>query len=238
MTNKVKQRKKKDQEGSEIWEDPNAIAEKFSKTEEFVRTNRVWILSIGVFLILLIAGYLGFKYYQTTQNQIAQEEMFQAIYYYEDGNLNEALNGDGNHYGFLDIIDEYKWTDAANLAHYYTGVIYLKQGQYESAISHLNDFNGGDLLVQARAYSLIGDAYMEMENFQEAASYYERAAEYRPNKYFSPQYWEKAALAYENAGQMEEALRSYQAIIDNYPEADNIQEAKKHHARLEALASN
>ncbi len=33
------------------------------------------------------------------------------------------LQGDGNYPGFLEIIDDYGMTDAANLAHYYAGVL-------------------------------------------------------------------------------------------------------------------
>jgi hypothetical protein len=42
--------------------------------------------------------------------------MFQAVYYFEADSLDKALNGDGNNLGFLEIIDEYSVTDAANLA--------------------------------------------------------------------------------------------------------------------------
>ena len=42
--------------------------------------------------------------------------MFQAVYYFEADSLDRGLNGDGNNLGFLDIIDEYGITDAANLS--------------------------------------------------------------------------------------------------------------------------
>jgi len=40
----------------------------------------------------------------------------------------------------------------------------LKQGKFEDAIEYLKKFNAGDLLIQARAYSLIGDAYLELKD--------------------------------------------------------------------------
>ena len=72
--------------------------------------------------------------------------MFQAVYYFEQDSLVKALNGDGNNYGFLEIIDEYGFSEAANLSHYYAGVSYLKLGNYNNAISYLNSFSSSDLL--------------------------------------------------------------------------------------------
>ena len=71
----------------------------------------------------------------------------------------------------LNIIDDYGITDAANLANYYAGVCYLKQGKFELARLYLEDFSSNDLLVQARAYSLVGDTYMEEQKYEDAAKY-------------------------------------------------------------------
>ena len=49
--------------------------------------------------------------------------MFQAVYYFEKDSLVQALNGDGNNYGFLEIIDEYSLSDAANLSKFYAGAV-------------------------------------------------------------------------------------------------------------------
>jgi TolA-binding protein len=144
------------------------------------------------------------------------------------------LNGDGNNLGFIDIIDEYKFSDAANLAHFYAGVSYLKQGNYEAARLYLQDFSSNDLLVQARAYSLIGDAYMEEENFEEAATYYDKAAAYKPNRFFTPTYLMKAALAYEKLNQAEKAKAAYDQIITKYWESSEYQNARKFKAKLES----
>lgn len=222
----------------ELLETPEALQERIVDTEEYIKQHaNVFIIGAAI-IVLAVAGYFGYQYYQSTQNQTAQEEMFQAIYYFESDSLNAALNGDGNNYGFLEIIDEFGGTDAANLAHYYAGVIELRQGNYESAIEYLEDFSASDLLVQAQAYALIGDANIELNNYQAAASQYKKAADYNTNQYFSPQYLAKAAVAYEAAGDYASAAESYQRIINEFPEAYEYQEAQKQHARLEALASN
>ena len=225
--------KKKD-EGIEILEDPNAIVE---KANEFLdsKKNRTVVFSIGGVLAAIIIGIAGYNYYITDQNNTAQEELFQAQFYFEADSLGLALNGDGNNYGFLDIIDEFPGTKAANLANFYAGASYLQLGDFDGAIRHLGKFSSSDYLVQARAYALIGDAYLEMDDFVNAEDFYEQAIDYRPNKYFTPVYLKKLAIARENGGNLSGAVSAYQVIIDNYPSADLIHDARKHKARLEAL---
>lgn len=228
--------KNKSQESSsnELFENPEAIADGFSKTEEFINNNKVLVFGVFAVVVLVIGGLFGFRGYKNSQNEQAQSDMFQAIYYFEADSLNLALNGDGNNFGFLDIIEEYGITDAANLAHFYAGAAHLKQGNYELSILYLKEFSSDDLLVQARAYSLMGDASVEQEKYSEAASYYQKAADHKPNKFFTPSYLMKAALAYEKNGDMASAVRAYEEIIDNYWESAEFQNAKKYRARLKA----
>ena len=232
--------KNKNKQGGDILENPEVLAEQISKTEEFFTKNRTIVYVAVTILAVVVAVIFGYKYYATTQDDLAQSDMFQAVFYFESDSLDKALNGDGNNYGFLEIIDEYSVTKAANLAHYYAGVIYLKQGDYSSAIDYLGKFKGGDYLVESRTYSLIGDAHMEMGNYDDASRSYERAANNNGNKEFSPVYLEKAALAHENNGDLRSALRCYEMILEDYHDAEDaiIQNAKKHQARLEALTSN
>jgi tetratricopeptide (TPR) repeat protein len=135
---------------------------------------------------------------------------------------------------FLQIIDDYGMTDAGKLANYYVGVVYMKQSKFKPAILYLEDFKAKDLLVQARAFSLIGDCYMELKDFENAARYYSEAANYKPNKFFSPAYLMKAALAYEKLNQTDKAKEAYQKIIDQYWDSNEYQDARKFKARIEA----
>ncbi|HHP7242198.1 MAG TPA: tol-pal system YbgF family protein [Cyclobacteriaceae bacterium] len=235
---KTKVSKKKEQKSSnELLENPDALVERYNKAEEFLSDpkNRNIVLGVGSFIAIIIAGFIFYKYYMNNRNQAAQAEIFPAIYYFEADSLGKALNGDGNNFGFLDIIDEYGNTEAGNLANYYTGATYLKLGDYENAIRYLEDFSASDYLVQARAYSLIGDAYMELEAFEEAASNYMKAADYKENKYFTPLYLSKAATAYESAGNIEEAIDAYTEIVDNYFDSDQYTDARKQMSRLEIM---
>ncbi len=233
----VKNKKRADEKHStDILENPDVLADQLSRTEEFIEKNRGIVFGISGLILLVVAGVFGFRYYKNSQNAQAQSEMFQAIYYFESDSLDLALNGDGNNLGFVDISEEYAITDAGNLANFYAGTAYLKQEKFKLAILYLEDFNSSDLLIQARAYSLIGDAYMELADYQNAASFYEKAANYKPNKYFTPQYLMKAALAHEKLNANSAAIEAYQTIIDQYWESAEFQNARKYKARLESAS--
>jgi len=224
---------KKEEHKHELLENPEALKEKLVGAETWVESNSKVVIGIGAVIVLIVAGYLGFTWYKNSQNEQAQKEMFQAVFYFEADSLDKALNGDGNNLGLLAIIDDYGFSDAANLANYYAGAAYLKQGKFEVARLYLKDFSASDLLVQARAYSLIGDTYMEENKFEDAANFYSKAANYEPNKYFSPTYLMKEALAYEKLNQNDKAKETYEKIIIQYWDSGEYQNARKLKARLE-----
>jgi predicted negative regulator of RcsB-dependent stress response len=169
---------KKEEHKHELLENPEALKEKLAGAETWLETNPKIVIGVALAILLVVGGYFGFQFYKDSQDEQAQNEMFQAVFYFEADSLDKALNGDGNNLGFLNIIDDYGITDAANLANYYAGVCYLKQGKFELARLYLNDFSSNDLLVQARAYSLVGDTYMEELKYEDAAAFYKKAANY------------------------------------------------------------
>jgi len=214
-------------------ESPEALAEKISKTEQFIEKHQTSLIIVFGGIALLIAGSFLYKYYMNGQNELAQDEMFQAVYYFEQDSLDLALRGDGNRYGFLDIIEEYGSTKAGNLANYYAGASYMRKGNFSSAVPFLKDFSSSDILLQSRASSLLGDAYMEEDNFASAAESYDKAASYKPNKEFTPTYLMKAALAHKLNGQNEKAIKQYDKIIEDYKNTPEYNNAKKYRALLQ-----
>ncbi|MCU0353657.1 MAG: tetratricopeptide repeat protein [Cytophagales bacterium] len=216
----------------------NAPELSLDTAEDFVQRNRNLLLGGLAVVALLVGGIFFYRYYTRNQEAEAQKYMFRAVSYFEADSLKKALNGDGLNDGLLKIADDYGNTKAGNLAHFYAGVALLKQGKFDDAISHLKDFNADDLLLQARAYSLIGDAYLEKKQAGEAIEYYEKAANYEPNKYFTPAYLLKLALAYEINKQNDKAIEAYNKIITQYEDAAEANTAKKYKSKLEGLAGN
>ena len=230
-----KETKKSDQ--NELIENPEVIAEKIVPGEDFLKSNSKILAGVLAVAIVLIGGILFFQYNTQQQNEKAQAEMFQAVYFFEQDSVDFALNGDGINKGFLNIIESYPRTDAANLAHFYTGSIYLSQKKFEDALTHLQEFSSDDYLVQAKAYSLVGDANLELGKTEEAITQYTKAARTNENKFMSPKYLAKLAVAQEEAGKIEDAIKTYTEIEEKYYESFEFAAARKHKARLEGLAA-
>ena len=55
---------------------------------------------------------------------------------------------------------------------------------------------------------------------------YNKAANYEPNKYFSPAYLMKEALAYEKLNQNDKAKEAYEKIITQYWDSAEYQKAR------------
>jgi predicted negative regulator of RcsB-dependent stress response len=135
------------------------------------------ILIAAAVLLLLIGGYLAYKYlFQQPKEQKASEAVFKAQQYFAQDSFRLALNGDGVNPGFLKIISNYGGTKSGELARFYAGASYLQSGDAANAIKQLKEFSTDSKPVQARAYKLMGDAYAETGKNSEALEHYKKAA--------------------------------------------------------------
>ncbi|MFH1321944.1 MAG: tetratricopeptide repeat protein [Bacteroidota bacterium] len=208
------------------------VVEVYSKTERYIDENQKSLIIIVSAIVLIIGSYFGYKKLYVAPLEIeAQAQMYVAEQYFQQDSLDLAIFGDGNYLGFLDIIDDYGVTPSGNLAHYYIGICYLKKGEYENAIEYLNGFDSDDIMVSSVATGAIGDAYMELGETKDAISYYLQAANDNENKFTTPIYLMKAALAYEDLGKYKKAVSIYESIKENYPETKEGMEVDKYLAK-------
>ncbi len=222
--------------GTSVLENADLLADRLEASEEFVVRNRNLLLGVlGAIIAVAVGGFFFFQY-RGGQDEKGQSAMFTAVNYFEVDSLKQALNGDGQNPGLLAIADEYGSTKAGNLAHFYAGTALLKQGKFADAAAHLQKFKSDDLLLQARAYCLEGDAALEQGQKAEAEALYLKAATYKANPQFSPSYLLKAAVAQESQNKYGEAVKTYDRILNDYPTSPEANDAKRYRARAEALA--
>ena len=127
-----------------------------------------------------------------------------------------ALYGNESVMGFSEIVDEYGSTKAGNLAKAYAGFCCIKLGEYENAISYLEDFEVQDPVIMPLAKSAIGDAYTELGNLDKAVAFYLEAAELSSHELSSPLFLMKAGMVYEKMEKKDKALEVYTKIKDEY----------------------
>ena len=214
----------------EFLESAEGLQQEIGKVQTTVEKNKNVIYGVVGALVLAVVGYFGYKYYTNSQDEEGQAKLYSAVYKFEaDSNKIAAKE-------MAKVADDFGG-NTGNLANFYAGVANLKEGKYDTAIEQLKSFSSSDLLVQARAYSLIGDAYSEKKAYGDAVDYYKKASEYKANKFFTPAYMMKLAAALEANKEPKDALAVYTEIVEKYAESSEAASAKKYKAMLEGSAT-
>ncbi len=213
------------------------VEQALSKTELFIEKNKNVLMTILIVAIVIILAIMAFKkFYSDPRSEQAAKEMFKAESYFENQAYENALNGDGNNLGFIEIISKYGSTKSGNLARYYAGISYLKLGKYNEALEQLKKFKGKDKVFAPLALGAMGDCYMELGDVNNAANYYMKAANEKSNEFTSPIYLFKAGTAYRILGENAKALDTYKQLKEKYPNSIEAREAATQ--MIEYLESN
>ncbi|MBQ6069751.1 MAG: tetratricopeptide repeat protein [Bacteroidales bacterium] len=200
-----------------------------AKTEQYIQNNKKKLTIIcGVVVVVALAIWAYIALVAQPRQVRAAEDMYAAEQWFNQGEFEQALNGNDQYLGFSDIISEYRSTKSGNLARYYAGICQLNLGQYNEAIDLLKSYKGKDAFTGAEALMLIGDAYAELENNSEAAKYYEKAAAKAANFIIAPAALWKAGMMHIALGDNDAAVKAFQQIKDNYPESPEYGEADKY----------
>lgn len=203
--------------------------------EDYLEEHKKTATIISVIVVLIIAGFVTFKYwYIPSQEQDAEMAITHAQNYFAMDSINKAIKGDGANLGFQDIADQYGWTAIGNTANYYLGLCYYEKKDYQQAIDYLEKFNTDDVLVSANAKGVEGDAEMQLNQTDKAIEDYLEAAKKNNNEYTAPLYLKYAALAYEVKGDYSNALNLYQTIKSQYYNYAQANDIDRYIARAEA----
>jgi TolA-binding protein len=223
----------------------NTLDEGANKTEAWVEKNQKGILIVVGVVAVAVLGYLGFQQWvQGPKETEAMNEMFQAQQFFEQALGNEtvsdslydlSLNGGRGKYGFLEIIDNYGSTAAANLSEYYAGMAYLNTNKYQEAIDHLDNFKSDDEMLAPLAKGAIGDAFAQLDQKEEALKYYEEAANMRSNEVTTPRFLLKAGISALNLGKTDVALKHFETLENQYPNSDEATKAIPYRGKVEAM---
>lgn len=201
--------------------------------ESWYENNKKIINGLLLAGLLVVVGIYAYNnFFKKPRNQKANDAIFMAQQYFEKDSMNLALNGDGNNYGFLKIIDKYGGTNAGNLAKFYAGRIMVGNGEFEKGLKYLKDFDGEGTLVETVAQGTIGDAYMELGKTSEAIDAYQKAASDKDDVFLSPLYLERLGLAYESKGDTEKAIEAFKRIRMEFESSAQARNAEKYLSRL------
>lgn len=224
---------KKDNKGTDLV-DVVEVTGSNTTSSSFLDKNQKMIGYIvgGVFVLASI--FFIYKYlYQVPKEKNALNAMFKAEEQFARDSFALALNNPGDGFeGFIDIIENYSGTPAANLAKYYAGISYLNLGNYQEAIDYLNDYSANDEITKTTKLGATGDAYAELEDLEKAMSYYQDAAKVSENGLLKPYYLQKIAMLHYANGDMEKCKEILSSIKTDFPDASEAAEAEKLLARM------
>ncbi len=203
----------------------------------FIQENTKSLAFIAGAIIVLVGIFIWYQgVYLKNRAEEAANQMFKAEQFVGvDSLANKAINGEGGYPGLEKIAEEYENTKSANLANLYLGGIYLRKGEYQKAVNSLSKYSAtGSPVVDPLALGLLGDAYSELKDYKQAATYYKKAVDKSTNKFTSPMFLKKLGLVNEALKDFKGAEEAYTKIKSQFPESQEAQMIDSYIARVSA----
>lgn len=211
------------------------LIEYSSRFMHFYENNKAAVIGGGLGLVLAVGLIIGYVIYSGNQEEEAANLLGIAEQELREGNYLDALEGNEDEFtlGFVQIANNYGGTDAGNLAYYYAAVAEYELGNYQDALSYIEEYNIPDGILGVAPISMHANILIGLERYQEAGEKFEQAANWDENDSTTPYNLYKAAEAYREAGEYEQALDLVDTIIEEYPNSQQLAQAE----RLKGLLS-
>jgi len=206
----------------------------YARALDFYEKNGRLVQMAAAGVVVVIALFLAYGWYQSGQNEKALAEMAFAVDRYEDGAYRAALDGDITFTGLIEIADSYGGTAAGNLARFYVADAFFRLGDLENALKYFRAYDKSSDYLGASA--LAGEAAVleAQDEFEKAGDLFRRAANLFSSEITSPEYLMDAARAYERAGAIYEAEEVLEDIRNDWPDSQAARNIEFDLARLAA----
>ena len=205
------------------------VQEALNTTSAWIEANQnklTWAITAIVVVVLAVIAIN--TYVLKPKAQEANNENAKAVVYFTQGNYELALNGDeADCMGFEAIANDYKCSKAGKLAALYAGVCYYQLGDYSAAAEYLAKFSAKDLNIEPAALQLLGDAYVQLEEYKKAADAFEAAAK-SGNAIIAPMSLKKVGFVYLELGNKAAAKKAFETIKAEYPASTEAQDIDKY----------
>jgi TolA-binding protein len=205
------------------------VQEALNTTSAWIEANQnklTWAITAIVVVVLAVIAIN--TYVLKPKAQEANNENAKAVVYFTQGNYELALNGDeADCMGFEAIANDHKCSKAGKLAALYAGVCYYQLGDYSAAAEYLAKFSAKDLNIEPAALQLLGDAYVQLEEYNKAAKAFSVAAK-SGNELIAPMSLKKLGFVQMELGNNAAALKAFETIKNEYPVSLEAQDIEKY----------
>ena len=200
----------------------------------FVEKHKKLLVCAIVAIVAIVACVILYSNYSTRRAEEAADAISKCQNYFDQGNYDKALNGDGQGcIGFLAVIDDFGSTKSGNLAHLYAGICYAQQEKWEDAREQLEAFSQeDDQMVSPQSLSALAAVYANLGQTDKAIEFYLKAAHKADNSTVSPFNLKQAGILYESLGNTDKALECYRQIKSKYIETPEAADIDKYIERL------
>lgn len=220
---------KKKQDFEKQDEQLQEVNEALTGAGKWIEDNANLISWVVAGIAVVVMGIIAINQYVIKPHALeASNETAKAVVYFMAGDYDKALNGDDAEcIGFEAIADEYKLYQQGKLAALYAGICHYEKGEYDDAARYLKKFDADDLNIDPAAHQLLGDAYVELEEYGKAAKAFEAAAA-SGNEIIAPMSLKKAGIVYLHEGNKAKARKAFETIKADYPTSAEAQDIDKY----------
>ena len=213
------------------------VEDAVSHSEEFLIKNKKAIIGGVVAVIIIVAGIIMHKHmYADPREEKAQAALFRGQDLFAQDAYAQAINGDSIGFmGLLQVAEQYSGTKAANLAKAYTGLSYAQMGEYEKALTYLNDFKDKDQMVSAAVMGAAGNCYAQLGQLDNATASLLKAASKADSNTLSPIFLQQAGEIFVNQGKYADAIKAYTQIKTKYFQSYQAMNIDKYIEQAELL---
>lgn len=179
--------------------------------ERVAKNKKVLYWTLGLLIAIGACWCAWLWFYQTPRvNNSA------AAY---DKAMTAAIGGDSiAAVEFAKVADKFSGTDAGNLAAMQAAQAYYRLGKYQETVKYLKKFSTKEEVLSAQSYVLLGDAYVNLKNYDEALSAFQTAVKKAAgNEQIVPTVLWKEANIYDAQKKYQEALNCYEQIKAAFP---------------------
>ncbi len=205
------------------------VQEALNTTSVWIEANQNKLTWAITAIVVVVLGVIALNTYVLKPKAAeASNENAKAVVYFAQGNYEVALNGnDAECIGFEAIANEYKCSQPGKLAALYAGICYYQLGDYAAAAEYLAKFSVKDLNVEPAAAQLLGDAYVQMEDYAKAAKAFTAAAK-SGNELIAPMSLKKLGFVQMELGNNAAAKKAFETIKNDYPASAEAQDIEKY----------
>ena len=225
-TRRNRTRKNKQQEENLV----DVVENQEKQSEGFIEDNQNIIFGVLVAAVVLIGLYMLYsQFYKAPKEKQAIEQMTAAQFQFAQDSFALALTNPGGGFdGFSKLASNFGGTAGGNTSDLYAGISYLQLGEFDAAIDHLKDYDGSGEIGPILKNGLLGDAFAEKNDLDQALNYYKKAANAGDNEGVTPYYLLKQGMLELKNNNHSAAKDAFAKIKDKYPNSRFAQDAEKY----------